>query len=393
MVPPTQTTGRLIIGSQYFFYFAVMGVYLPFFNLYCYHIGFDAFEIGSISAIRSVVLVLFSIIWGGIADRTLTRRPLYILFNFISAGLWAFFLFTTEFWPMMAIMILYGLFYSPLIAFLEAFTMDVLRDAKSAYGKVRAWGSIAFICTVITLGKLIAIYTIDIIIVLILAGSTLQAVCAIKIPSTKAPKKAALTSHYKSLFNRPVITFLFCAFLMLVSHGAYYGFFSIHLERLGYDSTFIGIAWALASIAEILVMLKSEKLLRRIALENILTFSCLVAGLRWIALGHIQSAAAILVSQLAHAVTYGTFHMASILYIDTMTPEDAKTTGQAINNAVTYGLGLMAGFFLSGYLFDRVGSSYLFNLSGVIALTAGLILGMMLRKSRKHGSAQGESSS
>jgi PPP family 3-phenylpropionic acid transporter len=72
--------------------------------------------------------------------------------------------------------------------------------------------------------------------------------------------------------------------------------------------------------------------------------------------------------------------MASILYIDTMAPEDAKTTGQAVNNAVTYGLGLMAGFFLSGYLFDRVGASYLFDISAVIALTAGLILGLLLRK-------------
>ena len=57
---------------------------------------------------------------------------------------------------------------------------------------------------------------------------------------------------------------------MLVSHGAYYGFFSIHLENLGYGSTFIGIAWALASTAEILVMIKSDKIFDRFSLENVL---------------------------------------------------------------------------------------------------------------------------
>ena len=380
MATPSHSSARLIIGSQYFFYFGVMGVYLPFFNLYCYHIGFDAIQIGSLSAVRSVVLVLFSIIWGGIADRSQTRRPLYILFNFLSVGAWMLFLFTTEFWPMMAITVLYGIFYSPLIAFLEAFTMDVLGDARSNYGKIRAWGSIAFIATVIVMGKLIELYAIDIIVVLILAGSALQAIGALKIPKINTESKRATFSRFKALLNRHVSVFLFCAFLMLVSHGAYYGFFSIHLERLGYDSTFIGIAWALASIAEIMVMLKSERILRRVALESILTFSCLIAGLRWIALAHVESAMAILISQLAHAVTYGTFHMASIIYIDTMAPQDAKTTGQAVNNAVTYGLGLMAGFFLSGYLFDRVGSTYLFDLSGIIALIAGLILGLALRK-------------
>ena len=386
MTSPANTAQRLLIGTQYFFYFGVMGAYLPFFNLYCYHIGFNAFQIGAISAVRSVVLVLFSIVWGGIADRTQSRRPIYVVFNFISAGLWVFFLFTTEFWPMMVITILYGMFYSPIIAFLEAFTMDVLGDAKSDYGKVRAWGSIAFIVTVMVLGQLIALYAIDIIVIFILVGSSLQAICSIKIPKIKSLKKPAKPTQIKSLLNRRVIIFLFCAFLMLVSHGAYYGFFSIHLERLGYGSMFIGLAWALASLAEILVMLKSEKLLRRVALENILSFSCLVAGLRWFALAHIESSLAILVSQLAHAVTYGTFHMASILYIDTMAPEDAKTTGQAVNNAVTYGLGLMAGFFLSGYLFDRLGSFYLFNISAMIALSAGLLLGLALRKKRDLGS-------
>ncbi|MCK7511327.1 MAG: MFS transporter [Desulfobacterales bacterium] len=58
---------------------------------------------------------------------------------------------------------------------------------------------------------------------------------------------------------------------MLVSHGAYYGFFSIHLATLGYTGTFIGGAWALASAAEIVAMLYSEAIFKRFALERVLT--------------------------------------------------------------------------------------------------------------------------
>jgi PPP family 3-phenylpropionic acid transporter len=376
----SNTGPRLVIRSQYFFYFGVMGVFLPYFNLYCYHIGFTAFQIGAISAVRSVVLVLFSLVWGAVADRTHTRRPIYLLCNIISTALWACFLFTTQFGTMMAVTVLYGMFYSPIISFLEAFTMEMLGPAKSDYGKIRAWGSIAFIVTVIALGRLIQMYSIDIIITLILAGSALQAAGAFKLPRLTAVPKPTSPLDLKMLRKRPVIVFLACAFLMLVSHGAYYGFFSIHLERMGYSSMFIGMAWALASIAEILVMLKSEKLFRRFAIEKILVFSCVVAGLRWITLAYIASPLAIMISQAAHAVTYGTFHMASILYIDSMAPDDAKTIGQAVNNAVTYGLGLMAGFFLSGYLFERIGSSNLFLLSGVIALGTGMFMAAGLKE-------------
>jgi PPP family 3-phenylpropionic acid transporter len=83
----------------------------------------------------------------------------------------------------------------------------------------------------------------------------------------------------------------------------------------------------------------------------------------------------ILLAQALHAITYGTFHMASILYIDRLTPEKSKTLGQAVNNAVQYGLGLMIGFFLNGFLYERAGSSVLFVISGCIALAGGLIFG------------------
>jgi PPP family 3-phenylpropionic acid transporter len=159
---------------------------------------------------------------------------------------------------------------------------------------------------------------------------------------------------------------------MLVSHGAYYGFFSIHLENLGYHSTFIGLSWALASTAEILVMVRSKRIFNRFSLENVLFFSFLVAAVRWMILFFSESAAIILLSQILHSVTYGTFHMASILYIDRLAPDNAKTLGQAVNNGLTYGLGLMVGFFINGYIYEVSGSFVLFLTSSLIALAGGL---------------------
>jgi len=158
---------------------------------------------------------------------------------------------------------------------------------------------------------------------------------------------------------------------MLVSHGAYYGFFSIHLENLGYSNTFIGITWALASTAEILVMIQSDKIFKAFSPEKVLTFSFIVAALRWFILFFATSETIILMSQVLHAVTYGTFHMASILYIDLLSPDKNKTLGQAVNNAATYGLGLMVGFFLSGYLYENMDTSFLFIISSLIAIAGG----------------------
>ena len=365
---------KLVIGSQYFLYFGVMGVFLPYFNLYCYHLKFSGFQIGVLSGIRSIALVLFPLIWAGLADRFHIRRPIYIFCSFISTAIWAFYLYTTDFWAMLLITVFYGIFYAPIISFLEAFTMDVLGTEKKSYGKMRGWGTIAFIMMVLLLGKVIDIYSIEIIITLIFFGSMAQALISIKIPDIQIKKQTSFSSNAKVLLKRPVIVFLFCAFLMLVSHGTYYGFYSIHLENLGYGKTFIGISWALASIAEIIVMIKSDIIFKRFSTDNVLFFSFMVAALRWMGLSFTTSSVIILFLQVLHAVTYGTFHVSSILYIDSLTPDEGKTLGQAVNNAVTYGLGLMVGFFINGYLFETLGTFTLFMISSFIALGGGLIL-------------------
>jgi PPP family 3-phenylpropionic acid transporter len=365
---------KLVIGSQYFLYFGVMGVFLPYFNLYCYHLDFSGFQIGVLSGIRSIALVLFPLVWGGLADRFHIRRPIYILCSFISTAIWAFYLYTTDFWAMLIITVFYGIFYSPIISFLEAFTMDVLGTRKKSYGKMRGWGSFAFIMTVLLLGKVIDIYSIEIIVILIFFGSLAQALISVKIPDIQIKKQTSFSSNAKVLLKRPVIVFLFCAFLMLVSHGTYYGFYSIHLENLGYGKTFIGISWALASIAEIIVMIKSDVIFKRFSTDNVLFFSFMVAVFRWLALSFAMSPVFILFLQILHAVTYGAFHVSSILYIDSLTPDEGKTLGQAVNNAVTYGLGLMVGFFINGYLFETLGTFTLFMISGFIAFSGGVLL-------------------
>ncbi len=372
MPTENRSTYKLVIGSQYFLYFGVLGIFLPFFNLYCYHLGFSGMRIGILSAVRSVSLVVFPLIWGALADRLSARRPFYILCSFCSTLIWMLYLFTVDFGPMLAITIFYGMFYAPIISFLEAFTMDILGKQKKRYGRIRVWGSISFIVVVLVLGKIIDLYSVDIIVVLILAGSMMFSVISTQIPAIQSAKKKRLPKGAGSLFENRVLVFLFCAFLMLVSHGTYYGFFSIHLENLGYGNSFIGLSWALASAAEILVMIRSDKIFGRFSLESVLIFSFMIAALRWFMLFFAQSAAAILLSQVLHAVTYGTFHIASILYIDRLTPEKVKTLGQAVNNAISYGLGLMVGFFLNGYFYEISGSFALFMISSLIAFSGGL---------------------
>ena len=252
-------------------------------------------------------------------------------------------------------------------------TIEVLGKEKSSYGIIRVWGSIAFIVMVLFMGYLIDVLSIRIILMAVFIGSILQTGFSLRVPHVRRVRTDDFRLNPRRFFRKRMVVFLLCAFLMLMSHGAYYGFFSIHLENLGYDSAFIGMAWALASIAEIVVMVRSRWIFSRLSYENVLILSFVVATIRWFLSGVAMSPYWILLLQITHCVTYGLFHMASILYMDSLSPEDTKTFGQAVNNATTYGLGLMAGFFVSGFLYEHTSAVTMFFVSGLLSLVAGLI--------------------
>lgn len=374
------TSIKRVLSVQYFLYFGVLGLFLPYFNLYCYHLGFSGFEIGVLSSVRTLTTALFPMFWGALADRFFIRRPIYVLCSFASTAIWALYLLTTDFWVMLSITIFYGIFYAPIISFLESFSMDLLDREKTRYGQLRAWGSFAFILIVVLTGRLIDAFSTEIIIIMILAGSLFHAFLSTAIPPAAGAKNAGFSANARTLLNRRVMIFLFCAFMMLVSHGTYYGFLSIHLENLGFSGSFIGIAWAVASTAEILVMVSSERILKRFSHEKILMAAFGTAVIRWAILYYATSAPLILFSQILHALTYGAFHVASILYMDKLTPATAKTLGQAVNNAVTYGFGIMAGFLFNGYFFEIIGAPALFAISALMAGIGGLIMGFSQRE-------------
>ncbi|MBW2296570.1 MAG: MFS transporter [Deltaproteobacteria bacterium] len=375
---------RKIIAIQYALYFGSLGIFLPYFNLYCYHLGFNGVQIGILSSLRSVVLVLFALIWGAIADRFQIRRTLYILCNLASTLIWGLYFFSDVFWELLLITACYGVFYAPIIAFLEAFSMDLLGKEKRGYGRIRAWGSTSFIATVTVVGWVLGWLPIQVILVFIFIGGVLQTLVGMKIPPISTKSKALFSSGMKAFINQRTLVFLFCAFLMLASHGAYYGFFSIYLESLGFGSGFIGFAWALASIAEILVMINSKKIFQYLSFERALTISFIVASLRWVLLGSFYSWYAILMFQILHAGTYGMFHVASILYMDRLSPAGAKTLGQSMNNAMTYGLGLMTGFFFSGIIYENSGAVLSFQVSALTALCAGIVFAIFQYLDRRN---------
>src|SRR5215212_3091518 len=61
-------SGRL--GAFYFFYFAYLGTFAPFFSLYLESVGLTPFDIGIVMALPQVTRIIAPHIWSWLADRS-----------------------------------------------------------------------------------------------------------------------------------------------------------------------------------------------------------------------------------------------------------------------------------------------------------------------------------
>ena len=115
------------------FYFALLGAIAPFWNLYLADIGFNALEIGYLSAVLMGTKIISPYILGWLTDKT--QKPVKIIR--LSNGL-AFFCFLliyflpeeevggAPFWPMLLIVTGFSFFWNAVIAQYEALTFFIL---------------------------------------------------------------------------------------------------------------------------------------------------------------------------------------------------------------------------------------------------------------------------
>jgi PPP family 3-phenylpropionic acid transporter len=64
--------------------------------------------------------------------------------------------------------------------------------------------------------------------------------------------------------------------------------------------------------------------------------------------------------------------------MDRLSTGETRTLGQAANNAVSYGLGMMAGFMLNGYLYETYGAR-LFLMSACVSLAGAVVFKILGR--------------
>jgi PPP family 3-phenylpropionic acid transporter len=195
----------------------------------------------------------------------------------------------------------------------------------------------------------------------------------------RAPRQPAAPAAAAPL-DRTALALLASGFCMAAAHGTLYAFLTLHLQRLGYGASLIGFLWMLGVAAEVTVFVFLPALFRRYRLSTLLVASAALGVARFLAIGWLaDSLAVLLVAQLLHAATFGSYHAAAIAAVHRVFPPHAQVRGQALFSSVGYGAGGAIGALAAGFAWDAAGPGIAFTVSA-LAAALGVFLAYPLKR-------------
>lgn len=365
---PAFPYGRL--AAYYFFYFAFIGAFSPYFGLYLQSIKFSALDIGLLMSQMQLMRIFGPNVWGWVVDRWGYRLPIIRL-----AGMVGLLGFLSFFWlerlpAMLFAMAVLAFFWSGALPLVEMLTFDHLREEGGRYGPVRVWGSLGFIAAVLGTGALLDVMApVGVLWACTFVLASLFAL-ALSLPEAPAHPLPAQTLSLQKVLRQPTVLALMLACTAMSSaHGGFYVFFSIHLSEHGYGKTLIGLLWSLGVLAEIIVFLLMPRLLRRFSLRWILLLSFAATVPRFLLMGWaVESLATMIFVQSLHGLTFGAYHAAAIAAVNQYFPQALRGRGQALYSSLSFGAGGLFGALLSGLFWDAWGAGWVFALAAVFGL-------------------------
>jgi len=369
------------LSGYYFFYFAFIGAFSPYFGLYLESLSFSAWDIGLLMSQMQLMRVCAPYLWGALADRLRRRIAVVRLAALLSLAAFGVVFAAETFMAMLFAMALLAFFWSAALPLVETVTFDHLREQRGRYSRVRLWGSIGFIVAVMSTGAVLDRVPLRGLLWVIVATLAGILVCALLIP--EAPLHAASEERRPigAIIRQRRVKALFAAcFAMSAAHGALYVFFSIHLADHQYSKLLVGSLWSLGVLAEIVIFLFMGDLLRRFGLRTLLLASFAAAIGRFLLIGWgVESLLLIVIAQILHGLTFGAYHASAIAAVNGWFPGQYQARGQALYASVSFGAGGLLGGLVSGATWETLGPAPTYTLSSAFALIGLLLVAFAVR--------------
>ncbi len=335
-------------------------------------IGYSAFEIGVVFS--SAPLVRFFIPFFFLKRFSLNKKIVYSALALLFLSVSLFYVTIYNFYLFLLCMILYAFSSSVILPYIESLSLDYLK--KERYGKSRLFGSLGFMIAALVLAKFLDSYITGLhffmfFTIFLIAVSIL---ILIIYEDEKSEKREQKTEGSIEFFKD--LGVWINIFLMQVSFGAFYNFFTIYESDHGVGLESVSYLWSFSIVCEMIIFYFQSHFLKG-DLRFLIALSTLVTSFRWLMIYLFPSSIFLLyLQQSLHAVSFALYHSATLSYLYKIYAN--RKLAFQFYYGFGFGLGGFVGSILSGALYGE----RLFLYASVIAFLGYLAMSKVVFKVR-----------
>lgn len=373
MVEPTGRSRPLIaIKSLQFVSYTTLVLVGTYFPLYFYSLGFSKLQIGAIYSVGPVLSIVSNVLAGLLSDKTKSlRRVITLLFVGQIVAL-ALLLPLREFGMLSAVMALFYLFQSAVNPMLDSLSLLAADRMKRSFASIRVFGSLGFALGAVTFGLLLKIYGSQMTIAFALGTIAASLVFSLFVADFQVSVRKFDFGGLWQIVRRPATLGFFAAVMIVsVAHRANEGFFAVTMRDQGASDLVIGVAMVASSVSEIPIFFLLAKYGHRYREFALLAIASAMYMVRLLLLSVTTAPWGFVAIQMLHSVTYGIFYITALRCLQSMLPDEYRSSGQAMFAVAWTGIaGVIAGM-LGGWLYDAYGLATLFRVGASFALVGG----------------------
>ena len=354
----------------FFAYYGYVGVFSPYASLFFSERGLTAGQIGVLMSLLQVMRIFGPNLWGWVADHSGQRVGVLRLTSLAAVLTFCGMFYGQSFLYFFIVMVVVNLFTSAQGPLSEALMLSAMRGDLTHYGRLRLWGSVGFIVSVMAAGQLLDSYGVQLMPWIAMALLAMVSVVTIRMREEPVSSHKEVKGSVRELLQRrEVLAFFASTFLMVAAHASLYVYYSLYLSQIGYSKTVIGLMWSLGVIAEIVFFYYQAPLFRRFGVKNLMLMSLAVGVVRFLMIGFgAESLFFLLIAQVLHAATFGVHHSSSVATLQRWFFGALQARGQALYISISYGLGGTLGGLLLSACWDTLGARPVYLIAAIFSL-------------------------
>ncbi|NQV98255.1 MAG: MFS transporter [Rhodospirillales bacterium] len=359
--------------------FMMLGIHLIFWPLWLSSKGLSVTDIGLLLALGIASKLIANPLVGHIADRLGQRKRVILILSTLAFLAFLLFPLADSFAAILLLHLLFLALWSPAMPLMESLVMHGVASRGLDYGRIRLWGSVAFVFAAIGIGFLLKDRSTDVIYLAIAGSLLLVVLSAIGLPDMRPPRSADKRPALLIVIrDRRFVLFLVGTALIQSSHAVYYGFGSIHWKTNGISEDWIGLLWAVGVLAEIVLFTYATKILSFIGPARLIAVAGCVGLVRWPLTALTLDIAPLVGLQVLHALTFGATHIGAMHFIQSRIDPSLSATAQSLYSGIVMGAAMSLAAFASGHLYATFHEGAYLAMGGISA--AGALIVYVLRR-------------